>query len=470
MYCLTLFLLLLPLAAFGASCPKGTYEWQGKCYYFEKKPTGFPEAEAKCNTLGGHLPSIHDGFTNALITEHARDNFGKNASTVDFWIGLSNIVTPTNLSWIDGTAVDFSDWDKKQPGNFGPNSCGAITLKNGLWRVNSCFGMKMYVCEVDKNMFNGTTASPQGTTTTQGPMQTTAGTGSCSGNYTYFAGSNSCYGVFFTQEQDGKSWNDAEAFCVGLGGHLASIHGQAEFDFIMNFNYPANSFYWPWTGLSSQDQGQTWQWSDGSSNSDIPWASGEPDTTDPYYCAFATSIGVENLDCPEQAAALCKIPSGPPPTGTPVTQKPMTTVPVGGSTPMGSGNCTGNFTYYQPTNACYGVFFTGENDGKVWQDAETFCVGLSGHLASIHSQDEFNFIMNFNYPVNSFYWPWTGLSSKDQGQTWQWSDGSTTDDIPWGAGEPDLSSPYYCAFANSAGIDNFDCGDIGTALCKIMLS
>ena len=66
MFRLAIFLLLIPVC-FGA-CPHGGYEWRSKCYIFDKKPTGFPEAEAKCNTLGGHLASIHDGFTNAVIT------------------------------------------------------------------------------------------------------------------------------------------------------------------------------------------------------------------------------------------------------------------------------------------------------------------------------------------------------------------------------------------------------------------
>ena len=48
---------------------------------------------------------------------------------------------------------------------------------------------------------------------------------SCPGNFEDWDGSSEfCY--LFHDEL--LSWNDAENYCMGLGGHLASIHNQAE--------------------------------------------------------------------------------------------------------------------------------------------------------------------------------------------------------------------------------------------------
>jgi C-type mannose receptor len=299
--------LLIPVIS--AKCPHGAYEWRSKCYYFEKKATGFPEAEEKCNSLGGHLASIHDGFTNAVVTEHARDSFGTNSTSNDFWIGLSNLITPKNLTWIDGTGFNYANWDKKQPGSITTTKCGVILLKNGLWKIDSCYKMKNFVCTVSEQNLT-TTASPVTTLRTtigNGPTGTAPPASNCTGNFTYYQPTNACYGVFGTGETDGMAWSDGENFCKTINGHLASIHSEGEYQFIMSFNYPVNAFYWPWIGLFTSDQGQTWQWSDGSATDYLPWIAGFPDTSNPYYCAFLNSEGIENLDCGDIGSTLCKI-------------------------------------------------------------------------------------------------------------------------------------------------------------------
>lgn len=63
------------------------------------------------------------------------------------------------------------------------------------------------------------------------------------------------------------SWDGSEIYSAGLGGHLVSIRGQAENDFLVstygttysqfNLNY--------WTGLNDSVQEGVLQWSDGSS-------------------------------------------------------------------------------------------------------------------------------------------------------------------------------------------------------------
>jgi len=207
------------------------------------------------------------------------------------------------LSWIDGSKLDYTDWDKNEPGNATGIKCTSVTLKSGYWKVQSCFSKKSYVCSVPK-AGGGSSAQPMTTT----PKATTASGQACSGNYTYFAPTNSCYGVFFTFDPDARGWNASETFCQSINGHLASIHSADELTFIMNFNYPANSEYWPWIGLFSKDNEKTWQWTDGTPTDFLPWGPGEPYVDTNFNCVFANSAGIDTLDCTEPGTALCKIP------------------------------------------------------------------------------------------------------------------------------------------------------------------
>lgn len=50
-----------------AVCPNGSVGWQNACYFFQSNSTSFTNAEIACLNLNGHLLSIHNGFTDALI-------------------------------------------------------------------------------------------------------------------------------------------------------------------------------------------------------------------------------------------------------------------------------------------------------------------------------------------------------------------------------------------------------------------
>ena len=67
---------------------------------------------------------------------------------------------------------------------------------------------------------------------------------------------------------------------------------------------------------------------------------------------------------------------------------------------------------------------------KTWQDADTFCEGRGGHLASIKSEKEQQEISMTSQgdPV------WVGGSDKKEEGTWSWSDGSNFSFTNWEAG------------------------------------
>ena len=103
-------------------------------------------------------------------------------------------------------------------------------------------------------------------------------------------------------------------------------------------------------------------------------------------------------------------------------------------------------------NRCYKVV----NGGKDWNQAENDCVSMGGHLVSIHSIAEVNFLQSIigkpKYGLRSGYSGWIWIGAKRATQSgpsnvkFQWSDGSNFDYEYWDAGEPnDYGGQEDCA-------------------------
>jgi hypothetical protein len=281
MFRLTFFAVVLIPIIFGF-CPPGSYEYQTNCYFFQNNPTGFSTAELNCVSIGGHLASIHDGFTNSLLTQQSLSFF--NAST-DFWIGLDNLQTMgNNWYWTDGSTFDFFDWNNGMPENLQTQNCVTISMIDGRWNNENCFMPKSYVCAINSA---ATTPPPSAYP--------------CSGGFLYYEPTNSCYGVYTHQED--QTWSNSESYCESLKGHLTSVHNYAEFRLIAAF--ASYGKYAPWCGLFSNDGGRSWQWSDKSSADYLPWQPGYPSGSGP--CVALAHSGLINADCNQEQPMICKI-------------------------------------------------------------------------------------------------------------------------------------------------------------------
>ncbi|KAK6754704.1 hypothetical protein RB195_013596 [Necator americanus] len=89
---------------------------------------------------------------------------------------------------------------------------------------------------------------------------------------------------FFDHE---ASFDEAEEICVHYGGHLVSIHSQAENDFVHSMTYPLtshsyNEMVWLGGRRASPPFDNQWTWTDGSPFDYTNWDDGEPD----YYQAI----------------------------------------------------------------------------------------------------------------------------------------------------------------------------------------
>jgi len=127
------------------SCPEGSVKWKSNCYLFEPTQTAFIVAEAQCANFGGHLTSIHDGFTNNFIAQNAGLHF-KQSSVTDFWIGGSDMASFETWTWTDGSNFVFTEWNHNK--NATGEDCLSQSILDGRWNAQDCFKRKPYVCGV----------------------------------------------------------------------------------------------------------------------------------------------------------------------------------------------------------------------------------------------------------------------------------------------------------------------------------
>uniref|UniRef100_A0A914Y169 C-type lectin domain-containing protein n=1 Tax=Panagrolaimus superbus TaxID=310955 RepID=A0A914Y169_9BILA len=217
---LKLILLFLLPGLIHCACPDGFIQWHSDCYFFGTNETQFTTAETKCDSIGGNLASIHDGFVNALLTQNSGNYF--HASTdIDFWVGGTNLMSPPNWTWTDGTPFDFQGWSKGDP--LSAQSCLAVNMINGSWSAQDCFQTKPFVCKVNE------------TATT--PYPTSA---NCTVGWYYLDITQSCYGTVTSMQ---TTWNTSEATCQTYGAHLPSIHSYEEETFLrsLEFHYESKA-------------------------------------------------------------------------------------------------------------------------------------------------------------------------------------------------------------------------------------
>ena len=82
-----------------------------------------------------------------------------------------------------------------------------------------------------------------------------------------------------------------------------------------------------------------------------------------------------------------------------------------------------------------------------WEDAEKHCQGEGGHLASVHSAEENNFLTGMTKQMH-----WLGATNLADVAVWVWSDGTAWDFTDWKANQPDNKDREKCLMRNWSGI------------------
>ncbi|XP_023190792.1 ladderlectin-like [Xiphophorus maculatus] len=101
-----------------------------------------------------------------------------------------------------------------------------------------------------------------------------------------------------------------------------------------------------------------------------------------------------------------------------------------------------------------------------WAKAERLCLSLDGHLASMRSTNEYNFIRELIVTESGRdTQTWVGGFDSAEEGTWMWSDGSKFMFHHWGLGEPSNSGGNQnCMDINFAGRDH-----VNDDVCGVLL-
>ena len=102
---------------------------------------------------------------------------------------------------------------------------------------------------------------------------------------------------------------------------------------------------------------------------------------------------------------------------------------------------------------------------------EKFCQAQGGHLASIHSVEEQNFLMQTFNPSDRV---WVGAVDPDHDGAWEWTDGSTFEFSNWMSGQPDGGSGSYytvmdCSYSTSCQWNDLYYGNNYDYICQLTL-
>ncbi|XP_071372767.1 ladderlectin-like [Centroberyx affinis] len=74
---------------------------------------------------------------------------------------------------------------------------------------------------------------------------------------------------------------------------------------------------------------------------------------------------------------------------------------------------------------------------RTWVQAESYCLNFGANLASVHSFEEYQFILEMvRRNTGAFPSTWIGGTDAFQDRLWFWSDGSRFDYQLWNRGEP----------------------------------
>jgi len=206
---------------------------------------------------------------------------------------------------------------------------------------------------------------------------------------------------WFQAFEDQVTWTQAQGLCVGKGGSLASIHDNATNVGVLDLLPSSVDRMW----IGGYKSSGRWTWENKS-----PWifeAWGPDHLSGDGPCAEiigdnnGETIGWNDLACDHRRGYICQ-------------KETAFFCPDGWK------------KFYQN---CYNFVEKTLN----WQDAENHCKQEGGHLASVNSKEENDFIRTI-----SSGWFWLGLTDFKEG-VWIWSDGSPFAFNNWSGSGPSNS-------------------------------
>ncbi|XP_072174350.1 macrophage mannose receptor 1-like [Diadema setosum] len=378
------------------NCLAGYWRFDNKCYiiYGEDGMKSWYDARTTCRSVEGRdLATIHSRELQAFLSSKMAD------ITFNVYIGLSDTQSGGRYLWTDGSGVDFTNWARGEPNNYGHGDCAEMMFHQervGLWNDNDCNIANGYICRMDLH---------------PDAAELPADSGDCREGFIQYG--KSCFQVIDRT----YIYEEAQASCQTLGDdvNLASIASSYEEAFAEAQGYLSGGQNL-WIGLTHDMEKETYSFADGHPVWYTFWAENEPSGESNEGCVTLLSTGGwDDTACNLLYKPLCK----------------YSTVPVPTEHPDIPGNCSEGWTAY--SSYCYLVVNGVGDNARSWPGANYECEQLGGTLASYHTLQENHKIRNLAAAGSKNIW--IGLSRGDSGG-FEWIDDSPVDFTNWNTGEP----------------------------------
>ncbi|GIY21763.1 c-type mannose receptor 2 [Caerostris extrusa] len=401
-------------------CPIG-YNWKAYrysefCFWettYETERLNWYQARKFCQAYGGDLAS----YRNSAEEDHGLG--GAKGHYKGLWFGLKRGQDDV-FRWVDGTELNYTNWDHNEPQyKSRSNYCVTHGAGSARWELDYCGVRRWFICKAPKVQ----NPSLPGITF---PKTTCNSTSGSAYNYQrWFLYDNHCYLV---NEEPKYSWGLAHNFCKDNNAHLASIHSFNETDFVIFIGSIVTSTDY-WIGLSSIGLGSSFTWSDGTPLDFLYWQNDlSPNATESANSCvtFDPMRGFwKTAHCNKLSGIICK--KGVDSSYEFPTQEPTASLP---------GNCEQG--WYLLGNLCYKVFGRKWTQRLSWSSAQRSCQNESATLASVHSQEQQEFLTDLTLEIEND--AWIGLQNMFRGTLFQWVDDSALDYVNWDVNEPSISN------------------------------
>ncbi len=227
------------------------------------------------------------------------------------------------------------------------------------------------------------------------------------------------------------SWTFARDLCNDLGGHLVTITSAEENQLITELVQSGSKDAY-WLGATDMDgQEKDFKWVTGEEFVYDNWLAGEPNSagekgTKEQFMEFRKSYGnkwndVHNTKSDNKGFIL--------------------EVDISELSPTATESYNGNQ---------YLLF----DKNTTWTEAEVICEQMGGHLVTLDSAGENEFIQEF---INSGEREWYYLGGQKENEVWKWNDGRTANYITWASNASAWTGANLMMYKSNGtciGIDN----------------
>ncbi|XP_037118895.1 C-type mannose receptor 2-like [Syngnathus acus] len=424
------------------------------CYLIQRKPTKtWEEARDDCLHRGGDLLSIADSQEHTFI----QGLYTLLPSAPSLWLGVNNNVTKDGSGWTDGSPLGYVVTDGVDPGDLSAASCLSLLTSNGRWKFDDCRKKRGYMCKKRGNI----PKPPQ-----QPHDALIDPKASCDAKNGWNPHGSNCY----KKMEKTNGWLGARQDCLWEGGDLVSITSKDEESFVKK-QMGDKPF---WIGLSNLDCNKDWcqffeegekklTWSDtGVTPAYANRDSRQDGSSHLQSCAYVNQ-GVHSSSqpgkwrhgsCGSSLAYMCKRSPDDCPEGRLCSYKDYG---------FGYHRVETSASFCDPGDFLYkGSCYHFWEKKRTWEDAEKFCRESKGHLASVHSLDEVQFLAG-HMPYKGGLQSWVGLKKHDR--MFEWRDATPAGNIEWVPHGP-VGRGDCAALSLTGKLEDWPCTDILPFICK----